>query len=226
MITLNLISILPLTMLGVFQSKTKDQMQRVSIIGSIIQQSIILLMYENQDNTISRYQFQIYQYFGIDSLSLTLIWLVGILQPIIILNISYKKINKFKLISLISISWISIIIFLSLDIQIFYISYEILLIPMYYLIGYYGSRNRKIGAQYEFYMYTQIGSLLLLLVILFLLYENGHTSFELLSLHQIPSIKQFTFFFFLLIGFGIKIPMIPLHIWLPKLALGILKLEK
>lgn len=58
------------------------------------------------------------------------------------------------MILLISISWFSILIFLVLDILLFYITYEILLIPMYYLIGYYGSRNRKITALFEFYLYT------------------------------------------------------------------------
>ena len=166
---------------------------------------------------ISRYQFNLLGLFGIDGISISLIFLVGILLPIIILNINYKKINKMKMILLISISYFSIIIFLILDILIFYITYEILLIPMYYLIGYYGSRNRKIIALFEFYIYTLIGSLLLLLVILILYYELGHTSFEYLNNHNIGNLsKQSILFLLLLIGFGIKIPMVPFHIWLPE----------
>lgn len=108
------------------------------------------------------------------------------------------------------------VIFMALDIFIFYISYEILLIPMYYLIGYYGSRNRKITALFEFYLYTLVGSLLLLLVIILLYYELGHTSYEYLSNNNISEYKQNILFLLLLIAFGIKIPMVPLHIWLPE----------
>ena len=176
----------------------------------------ILIMFENFHLQFSYFQYQFLGLFGIDLLSMWLLILVGILLPIIVLNISYNKINKMKMVLLISIAYISMIIFMVMDIILFYISYEILLIPMYYLIGYYGSRNRKITALFEFYLYTLFGSLLLLLVIVILYYEIGHTSYEYISNNNISLFKQNILFLLLLIAFGIKIPMVPLHIWLPE----------
>ena len=172
---------------------------------------------ENLDLMVSRYQYLTFNgLFGIDGLSIWLLWQIGILLPIIILNVAYNKINRMKMIQLISIGYISMIIFMIQDLQIFYISYEMILIPMYYLIGYYGSRNRKITAQYEFYMYTQIGSQMLQVVIIIIYYELGQTTFEYINYHSIHPFKQNILFLLLLIGFGIKIPMIPLHLWLPE----------
>jgi proton-translocating NADH-quinone oxidoreductase chain M len=203
-------------MLSLFFTNKKLHIFYIALIGSILNLIQILILFENYDFNNSLFQFKTFNLIGIDGLSLWLILLVGILLPIILLNISYKKINKFKLILLISISYISIIIFIILDILIFYISYEILLIPMYYLIGYYGSRNRKITALFEFYIYTLIGSLLLLLFILIIYYEIGYTSYENLINHNMNLKKQEILFLLLLIAFGIKIPMIPVHIWLPE----------
>lgn len=211
-----LILILPFTILGIFISNNKKEILIISLIGSILNLIQILIIFENMNLQFSYYQYQLFSLFGIDLLSIWLLILIGILLPIILLNISYNKINKMKMILLISIAYISMIIFLVIDTLLFYISYEILLIPMYYLIGYYGSRNRKITALFEFYIYTLFGSLLLLLVILLFYYEIGHTSYEYISNNSINLYKQNIFFFLLLIAFGIKIPMIPLHIWLPE----------
>lgn len=210
------LTIFPFTILGIILSKTKKEIIRISLIGSIINLIEILLILENYDNNISNYQFKFYNIIGIDGLSIWLIILVSILIPIILLNISYNKINKMKIILLILIGYFSILIFSLLDLILFYICYEILLIPMYYLIGYYGTRNRKILALFEFYIYTLIGSLLLLIVILIFFFELGQSNFEYLYLNQFSLSKQIFLFLFLFIGFGLKIPILPLHLWLPE----------
>lgn len=86
---------------------------------------------------------------------------------------------------------------------------------MLYLIGYYGSRNRKIQALYEFYIYTLIGSLFLLVSFIVLFLEAGTTSYEIItSLHINPN-KQLFLCLGIFLGFAVKIPMIPVHLWLP-----------
>jgi NADH-ubiquinone oxidoreductase chain 4 len=87
---------------------------------------------------------------------------------------------------------------------------------MFYLIGYYGSRNRKIQAIYEFYIYTLIGSLLLLVSFIILYIETGTTSYEVLTLIRINSEKETFLFLGIMFGFAVKIPMVPVHLWLPE----------
>lgn len=87
---------------------------------------------------------------------------------------------------------------------------------MFYLIGYYGSRNRKIQAIYEFYIYTLIGSLLLLISFIILYIESGTTSYEILTSIPLNSDKQGFLFLGIMLGFAVKIPMIPIHLWLPE----------
>lgn len=213
---LNLLVILPITMLGIYLVNKKEEILIISQIGSILNQIQTLILIENYSIDNSRYQFNLYNIFGCDGLSLVLLWQIGILLPIIILNVNINKINKLKMILQISISYISILIFTLLDLLLFYITYEILLIPMYFLIGYFGSRNRKIQALYEFYIYTLIGSMILLIVILLIYSELGTTSFKTIHLHTFSSFKQSIIFFFLFLAFGFKIPIIPFHIWLPE----------
>jgi len=87
---------------------------------------------------------------------------------------------------------------------------------MFYLIGYYGSRNRKIQAIYEFYIYTLVGSLMLLLSFLILFIETGTTSYEILATIPFQQNKQIFLFLGIMFGFAVKIPMVPIHLWLPE----------
>jgi NADH-ubiquinone oxidoreductase chain 4 len=154
---------------------------------------------------------------GIDSISLLLIWLINILLPIIILNLYPKELTKNQIILFLFLSLFCIIVFLVIDLMLFYIFYEILLIPMLYLIGYYGSRNRKLQAIYEFYIYTLIGSLLLLVSFIILFIESGTTSYEIISTLEINPNKQVLLCLGIFLGFAFKVPMMPVHLWLPKL---------
>lgn len=196
---------------------TKEEILYISLFSSILSLIQILIIFENYDVTISRFQFiSFYGLIGIDSISLLLIWLINILLPIIILNLYPKELNKNQIILFILLSLFCTIVFLVLDLILFYIFYEILLIPMLYLIGYYGSRNRKIQAIYEFYIYTLIGSLFLLMSFIILFLESGTTSYEIITTLQIQPNKQLFLCLGIFLGFAVKVPMIPIHLWLPE----------
>jgi NADH-ubiquinone oxidoreductase chain 4 len=177
--------LLPIFTIGyiLFNNKlTKEEILYVSLFSSVISLIQTFIIFENFDITTTRFQFLTFNgLLGIDSISLLLIWLINILLPIIILNLYPKELNKNQIVLFLFLSLFCIIVFLVLDLILFYIFYEVLLIPMLYLIGYYGSRNRKIQALYEFYIYTLVGSLLLLVSFIILFIESGTTSYEILT---------------------------------------------
>lgn len=107
-------------------------------------------------------------------------------------------------------------IFLSLDFFVFFIFYEAIIIPMFFLIGVWGSRKRKIYAAFQLYIYTLLGSVFVLLALLLLYFSLGISSFVFLFLTYFFFKKEFFIFFCLFVGFAVKIPMLPLHIWLPE----------
>jgi len=144
---------------------------RFALLTTILNFVLVLVLLHFYDSSSAGFQYKLYigdrLFGGLDGISLWLIFLVNLITPIVILS-SWRTIeimpkNYLNLILLINL--LSILVFLVLDILLFYIAFEAILIPMYYLIGYYGSRNRKIDAQNTFFLYTLWGSLFLLLSI-------------------------------------------------------------
>lgn len=104
-------------------------------------------------------------------------------------------------------------IFLVKDALLFYIAYEFLLIPMFYLIGYFGGRNAKLQAIYEFFIYTLIGSFLLLIAFIIINLEYGTTDYTIFYAYHT---QENILFWCIFLGFAVKVPLIPVHLWLPK----------
>ena len=177
------------------------------------------------DPNLSNFQFQL-SFFnnaiigGIDGISIWLILLVNLIVPIVILN-SWKIQGKGKnlrgfIILVLFVNFWSNAVFFVLDLLLFYISFEAVLIPMYFLIGYFGSRNKKIDeAQNKFFIYTLIGSLFLLLAILIIYIETGTTDYQILLTLPISNSYQICLFIGFFIAFAVKTPKWPVHIWLP-----------
>jgi NADH-ubiquinone oxidoreductase chain 4 len=114
------------------------------------------------------------------------------------------------------INLLSILVFSVLDILLFYISFEAILIPKYLIIGFYGSRNRKIEAKNKFFIYTLIGSLFLLLSVKYIIIQTGTSDYQLiLALGPINNLQQYILWLGFFIALAVKMPMIPFHIWLP-----------
>ena len=107
-------------------------------------------------------------------------------------------------------------VFCVLDIFLFYIFFESVLLPMFLIIGVWGSRKRKIKAAYQFFLYTLIGSLFTLLAILTIYFETGTTDLQTLWNFTFSFERQVVLWIAFFLSFAIKIPMIPFHIWLPE----------
>ncbi len=155
---------------------------------------------------------------GLDGMSLVFIMLTSFLFPFCFLtNWNVIRINiKEYLIFFLLLESLLLVIFSVLDLTLFYIFFESVLIPMFIFIGVWGSRERKIYAAYLLFLYTLLGSLIMLSGIIFIYYLYSFTDFyALLStdfLYSIQLIGWVTFF----ASFAVKIPMFPFHIWLPE----------
>jgi len=155
---------------------------------------------------------------GVDGISLFFVVLTSLLIPLCFL-ISWNSIErnlKEYLISFLIMEFFLIGVFCILDLLLFYIFFESVLIPMFLIIGVWGSRERKIRAAYFFFIYTLLGSVLMLLSILYIYSEIGTTDYEVLLTFSFSKLEQnilwLTFFF----SFASKVPMIPVHLWLPE----------
>lgn len=154
---------------------------------------------------------------GIDGVSLFFIVLTAILMPICLI-ISENKIlihNKLFILSYLFMLLLLNIVFTILDLFGFYISFEAIIIPMFLVIGVWGSREEKVRASYYFFLYTLVGSVLLLLSILFIYHTYGSTDYLYLIQQTISTKWQYFIFITFFFSFAAKIPLVPFHIWLP-----------
>jgi len=163
-------------------------------------------------------------YVGIDGLNLFLILLTTLLGPIVVASswtyISSRERGYYALLLILQTGVTGV--FASFDLILFYIFFELTLIPMYFIIGIWGGENR-IYAAIKFVLYTLVGSLLMLVAILYLGYEAGAAVnqgvfttdwFKLLSF-TIPLEMQSWLFVLFALSFAIKVPLFPVHTWLP-----------
>ncbi len=155
---------------------------------------------------------------GVDGLSLLFILLTTFLFPFCFLvNWDQIKVNvKEYLISFLILESLLIAVFSFLDIVFFYIFFESVLIPMFLFIGVWGSRERKIYAAYLLFLYTLLGSLLMLVGILSMYYFVGSSDIYLLWSADWSVSYQYLLWIAFFASFAVKIPMFPFHIWLPE----------
>ena len=155
---------------------------------------------------------------SVDGISLFFVGLSIILIPICII-MSWNSINHFEkefLLSIYVILFLLIIVFSIMDIILFYILFEAILIPMFLIIGIWGSRDEKVKAAFYFFFYTLIGSLLMLISIFKIYSLLGTTNYlDLIYVNLPPSLQKWLFLGFFS-SLAVKIPMIPTHIWLPQ----------
>lgn len=168
--------------------------------------------------------FQMNYYVGIDGISLWLVMLTTFIMPIAILstwNAIDKNIKGFMALALLLETGM-LGAFISLDLFLFYVFWELMLVPMYFMIGIWGGKNR-IYAAVKFFIFTAVGSLLMLVAIIYIYYfavkagvpfENG---FSIIQFYQmdIPGNLQTWLFAAFAFSFAIKVPMFPVHTWLP-----------
>jgi NADH-quinone oxidoreductase subunit M len=167
-------------------------------------------------------EFGIQYYLGVDGISLFLVLLTTFLTPIVILaswEDIHRRVREYLFFFLLLETGM-LGAFVALDLFLFYVFWEVMLIPMYFIIGVWGG-PRRIYAALKFILYTMAGSLLMLVAILYLAYlhggQKGEVTFSLLSLYQlaIPVQVQLWLFAAFALSFAIKVPLFPLHTWLP-----------
>ena len=154
---------------------------------------------------------------GVDGLGILLVLLTGFLTPISILSMWTAVEDRVKefLIFFLLLEVGMMGVFLAQDLFLFYIFWEFTLVPMYFLIGIWGG-PRRIYAAVKFFLYTMAGSILMLLAILWLgIYGRTFSVPELIAQHNIPANVQMWLFIAFAAAFAIKVPMWPLHSWLP-----------
>jgi NADH-quinone oxidoreductase subunit M len=167
---------------------------------------------------ISVGSFQMNYHVGIDGISLWLVILTTFIMPISVLSTwtAVEENVKEYMICLLLLQVGMLGAFISLDLFLFYVFWEVMLIPMYFIIGIWGGKNR-IYAAVKFFIYTMVGSLLMLVALIYLYFAAGGGDFNLMKFYEVsidPSIQTWLFLAFAL-AFAIKVPMFPLHTWLP-----------
>jgi len=155
---------------------------------------------------------------GVDGISLFFLLLSTFLIPVCLLA-SWNSIQKylkefFILFSILNFFLINV--FCCIDMLFFYIFFESVLIPMFLIIGIWGSRERKTLAAFYFFIYTLIGSIIMILSILYILNNTGTTDYEIILTFSFSLIEQKFIWVSMFLAFAGKIPMVPLHLWLPE----------
>jgi len=157
-------------------------------------------------------------FIGVDGISLFFVILTALLVPLCILASLYsvKVYLKEYMIAFLVMESLLLIVFSILDLVLFYIFFESVLIPMFLIVGIWGSRERKVRAAYMLFLYTLIGSVLMLLAILLIYAIAGTTDYQILLTVQFDGNLQKVLWLAFFASFATKVPMVPVHIWLPE----------
>lgn len=166
--------------------------------------------------TFSTETFNINFSFGLDGISIFLFLLTALLIFLCILFVLNEKLLKYYILNLLIIEFLLFLVFSTLDLFLFYIFFEAILIPMYLLVGVWGSRARKIRAAYLLFFFTLVGSLLMLLGLLYIFNTVGSVNLEYLFCYSFTFQEQYWLWLAFFLSFASKIPVFPLHIWLPE----------
>lgn len=209
-------------------SKNLEHMKKVALGASMFTFVLSLGLWVLFDRSTAVFQFREYWQWldqvninfnlGVDGISLFFVILTTLLVPLCLLA-SWDSIKihvKEYLIAFLVMETLLIIVFSIMDLLLFYVFFESVLIPMFLIVGIWGSRERKIRAAYLLFLYTLVGSVLMLLAILLIYSIAGTTTYtNLLTVQFDESLQKFLWLAFFA-SFAVKVPMVPVHIWLPE----------
>lgn len=199
----------------------------IALVGALVSLLVTLPLYAQFDVSTAAMQFSevapwidrfhVNYHLGIDGISLWFVLLTAFINVIVVIagwEVITSRVNQYMGAFLI-LSGLMIGVFCALDGMLFYVFFEATLIPMYLIIGVWGGPN-KIYAAFKFFLYTLMGSLLMLVALIYL-YTVSAGSFDLAVWHKLPlsSTAQTFLFFAFLAAFAVKVPMFPVHTWLP-----------
>ena len=162
-------------------------------------------------------RFNVWYLLGVDGLSVWFVLLTAFITVIVVISawkVITERVNQYMGAFLI-LSGLMVGVFSALDGLLFYVFFEATLIPMYLIIGVWGG-PRRVYAAFKFFLYTLAGSLLMLVALIYLYYKSGG-SFDILAWHRLPLAldAQVLLFFAFFFAFAVKVPMWPVHTWLP-----------
>ena len=199
----------------------------IALIGSVVSFAVTLPLFSGFDVGTSALQFveksmwierfNVFYHLGLDGLSFWFVSLTAFITVIVVIagwEVITERVNQYMGAFLI-LSGLMIGVFCAADGMLFYVFFEATLIPMYLIIGIWGGPN-KIYAAFKFFLYTLLGSLLMLIALIYLYTQSGG-SFDLMTWHKLPlsAHAQTLLFFAFFAAFAVKVPMFPVHTWLP-----------
>ena len=198
----------------------------LALLGALLGLLVALPLYTGFDRMTSAMQFvelkpwisqfNIHYHLGVDGISLLLVLLNCFFTLIVVIagwQVIEKRVAQYMA-SFLIMSGLINGVFISLDAMLFYVFWEAMLIPMFIIIGVWGGPNR-VYAALKFFLYTLLGSLLMLAALLYLYFQSG--SFSILDYYQLPlpMNAQILIFIAFFMAFAVKVPMFPVHTWLP-----------
>lgn len=199
----------------------------VALVGAVVSLLVTLPLYggfkldtaamQFVENAVWIERFNVNYHLGVDGISLWFVLLTAFMNVVVIIagwESITRRVNQYMGAFMI-LSGLMIGVFCALDGMLFYVFFEATLIPMYLIIGIWGGPN-KIYAAFKFFLYTLLGSLLMLVALIFLYTKSGG-SFDLVTWQKLPltGTAQTLLFFAFLAAFSVKVPMWPVHTWLP-----------
>jgi NADH-ubiquinone oxidoreductase chain 4 len=203
-----------------------SRVKRVALLTTVVTFILSMIMWGEFDSSSSQYQFTVeynqlsylHMHMGVDGLSLYFVLLTTFTMPICILA-SWENIKhniKSYMIALLVLESLLIAVFVVLDLLLFYVFFESVLIPLFIIIGVWGASADRIRASFLLFLYTLFGSLFMLLAFLVIFYHVGSTDFEVLSLADISFESQRWLWLAIFMSLAIKTPLLPVHIWLSR----------
>ncbi len=203
-----------------------DFTRKLALFGSVISFLVTLPVYFGFDGSTAQMQFvekapwidafSATYHLGVDGISMWLVLLTSFITVIVVLagwEVITKRVAQYMAAFLI-LSGLMVGVFAALDGLLFYIFFEATLIPMYIIIGVWGGPNR-VYAAFKFFLYTLLGSLLTLVAFIYLYTQTGSFDIQVWQQAKLGYTPQMLIFFALLAAFAVKVPMWPVHTWLP-----------
>jgi len=200
----------------------------LALLASCFNFILSLILWVRFDNSTPYFQFfesfpwlpfaNIQFGMGVDGISIYFIVLTTFLIPACLLvgwTSIQHSVREYCIAFLILESFM-LAVFVMLDLLLFYVFFESVLIPMFFVIGIWGSRERKIRAAFQFFLYTLFGSVLMLLAILLIYFQAGTTDYQILLTTSFSEKRQLLLWLAFFASFAVKVPMVPVHIWLPE----------
>jgi NADH-quinone oxidoreductase subunit M len=214
-------------LLAIGNDRNAGVVRAIALVGALVAFAVTVPLVTGFDTTTAAMQFQekvlwiprfnVNYHLGVDGLSVWFVLLTAFITIVVVIaawEVIQDRVAQYMGAFLI-LSGLMVGVFSAVDGLLFYVFFEATLIPMYIIIGVWGGPNR-VYAAFKFFLYTLLGSLLMLVALVYLYYKSGG-SFDILAWHKLPLPMpvQALLFFAFFAAFSVKVPMWPVHTWLP-----------